>query len=98
MKYDEFISVIYDDIAKTLAENSENILRNLIDGLPEYPCITEEQLKLCHNAVKTSVHLSIQIMFSYLQSIGMLKVENLSEHFERPDLNVIQGGLSEPKD
>lgn len=96
MTYDEFISVISSDVGRILQENSINITESLIANLPkDTPCLSSEQLELCRNAVNISVQLSVRIIFDYLDSLGMLNYPNLSEHFERPSLRVIHGGLSD---
>ncbi len=98
MTYDEFISVITNDVSRILAENNENVLNGLVENLPnETPCITKEQLIMCQNAVTSSVQLSVQIIFDYLDSLGMLNYKAYQEHFEPPVLTVLRGGLDEPK-
>lgn len=94
MTYENFIDTISENVAKDLSDNLENILRSLINGLPESASLTEEQLILAKNAVATSVQLSVRIMFSYLDSLGILNHQNLSKHSEPPDLKVLDGGLS----
>lgn len=95
MTYEKFISAISDDVARILKENYLNIAENLLSGLPGKPCISQEQLQLCRNAVTISTQLSVQIIFDYLDSLEILNYQNLSEHFERPDLKVIHGSLSD---
>lgn len=96
MTYDEFMSAINSDVERILTENSANIAQSLLQGLPEdEPCISKEQLQIIRNAVNTSIQFSVQIMFDYLDSLGMLEYEHLTEHHEPPDLRVIQGGRSD---
>lgn len=98
MTHDEFISVISSDVGRILQENSINVAEALVRSLPQHdPCISKEQLQLCRNAVNISVQLSAQIIFDYLDLLGILNYQNLSEHFERPVLKVIRGGLADPQ-
>lgn len=94
MTYENFINTISENVAKDLNDNLENILKFLIEGLPQSPCLTEEQFRLVKNAIVTSVQVSTQITFSYLDSLGVINHENLEEHFEPPHLELINGGLS----
>lgn len=95
MTYDEFMSVINSDVERILAENSANVAQSLLRNLPEdEPCISKEQFQIIRNAVNTSIQFSVQIVFDYLDSLGMLNYEHLTEHHELPALKVIQGGLS----
>lgn len=96
MTYDEFMSAVNSDIERILSENSVNIAQSLLQGLSESePCISKEQFQIIRNAVNTSIQSSVQIMFDYLDSFGILEYEHLTEHHEPPDLKVIQGGLSD---
>lgn len=96
MTYDEFMSVVNSDVERILSENSVNIVQSLLQGLPESePCISKEQFQIIRNAVNTSIQSSVQIMFDYLDSFGILEYEHLTEHHEPPDLRVIQGGRSD---
>lgn len=96
MTYDEFMSVVNSDVEIILSENSINIVQSLLQGLPEgEPCISKEQFQIIRNAVNTSIQSSVQIMFDYLASFGMLEYEHLTEHYETPVLKVIQSGLSD---
>lgn len=74
MEYDEFIAMIKSDISRTLSENTESILKSLISGLPDDSRITEAQLKMCRNSVTVSVHLTTQLIFSYLKQMGLLNL------------------------
>lgn len=95
MTYDEFRSVINSDVERILVENSANIAQGLLRNLSENElCMPKEQVQLISNAVNTSIQFSVQIMFDYLDSLGMLNYEHLTEHHETPVLKVIQGGLS----
>ena len=94
MTYDEFVSIMQSDISRILSENSENILRGIIEGLPETTCITEEQLKMCRNAVNISIHFSTELVYHYLCQLGKVVPEGFREFHERPRLQVIEGGLS----
>lgn len=96
MTYDEFMSVVNSDVERILSENSVNIVQSLLQGLPESePCISKEQFQIIRNAVNASIQSSVQIMFDYLDSFGILEYEHLTEHHESPDLRVIQGGRSD---
>lgn len=96
MTYDEFMSAVNSDVERILSENSVNIAQSLLQGLSESePCISKEQFQIIRNAVNTSIQSSVQIMFDYLDSFGILEYEHLTEHHEPPDLKVIQGGLSD---
>lgn len=98
MQYEDFISVISSDVSRILQENSSSIAEKLLSDIPAHqPCMSAEQLQVVRNAVTASVHLSVQIVFDYLDSLGMLNYQNLSEHFERPALKVIQGKASADK-
>ena len=95
MTYEEFISVISSDIQKTLEENSVNIAKSLLSTFSkDQPCVSPNELQLCRNAVNLSVQLTAQIIFDYLDSLGMLNYQNLTEHIEKPVFRVIQGGLT----
>lgn len=99
MQYKDFISVISSDVARILQENSDNIAESLLSGIPEQtPCMSPEQFQIVQNAITVSAQLSVQIIFDYLDSLGMLNCQNLSEHFERPALKVIQGKAAVDKD
>lgn len=94
MTYEEFISVISSDIQKTLEENSVNITEYLLSTFPkDQPCVSLNEIQLCRNAVNLSVQLTAQIIFAYLDSLGILKAENLFPRQERPELHLIKGGL-----
>lgn len=94
MTYDEFMSAINSDVERILSENSANIAQSLLQGLSESePCVSKEQFQIIRNAVNTSIQSSVQIMFDYLDSFGILEYEHLTEHHEPPVLKVIQGGL-----
>ena len=94
MTYDEFMSAINSDVERILDENSVNVAQSLLQGLSESePCVSKEQI--IRNAVNTSIQSSVQIMFDYLDSFGMLECEHLTEHHESPVLKVIQGGRSD---
>lgn len=96
MTYDEFMSAINSDVERILNENSVNVAQSLLQGLSESePCVSKEQFQIIRNAVNTSIQSSVQIMFDYLDSFGMLKYEHLTEHHESPVLKVIQGGRSD---
>ena len=96
MTYDEFMSAINSDVERILDENSVNVAQSLLQGLSESePCVPKEQFQIIRNAVNTSIRSSVQIMFDYLDSLGMLEYEHLTEHHEPPDLRVIQGGRSD---
>lgn len=95
MQYDEFISIITADVERILKENSVNIAKDLLSNIPqEQPCVSQEQLQICRNAVNLSVQMSVQIILDCLNSMGILKCENYKPHHEPPVLKVIQGGLS----
>ncbi len=99
MQYEDFMSTITTDVSRILQENSINIVESLLSNIPEgHPCLSAEQLQLCRNAVTISVQLSVQTIFDYLDSLGILNCQNLSEYFEPPALKVIQGGLSDKKE
>lgn len=90
MTYDEFMSVINSDVERILEENSVNVAQSLFQNLSDdKACISENQLLIIRNAVNTSIQFSVQIVFDYLSSLGMLDYENLSEHYERPVIKVV---------
>lgn len=94
MTYNEFVTVIENDVARIIQENRENVLNGIVSGLPtDTPCITKEQLIMCQNAVNYSVQASVRIILDYLDSLGMLNYEVLQEHHEPPVLKVLKGGL-----
>lgn len=94
MTFEEFTAVIENDVARIMYENRENVLNGIVSGLPtDIPCITKEQLTMCQNAVNCSVQASVQIIFDYLDSLGILNYQNLEEHLEPPVLKVLKGGL-----
>ena len=96
MKYDEFISVIASDVGRILEENTANIAKDLLANIPQdQPCISPEHLQIIRNAVNTSIQFSVQIIFDYLDSLGMLEYDHLTEHHVPPVLRVIQGGLAD---
>ena len=94
MTFDEFTTVIENDVTRILYENRENVLNGIVSGLPtDNPCITKEQLIMCQNAVNYSVQASVRIILDYLDSLGMLNYEVLQAHHEPPVLKVLTGGL-----
>lgn len=95
MTYDNFIDILSNDTARILSENIENTLYGILRDVSSPEILQEDHLQMLKNSVTVSVQLSLQIIFSYLDSLGMLELENLSEHFERPNLKLIKGGLSE---
>lgn len=95
MTYQEFSDIISHDVSRILAENAENTLQSLIENIDASHTLTKDHVVICKNAVTASVHLSVQIIFSYLESLGIVNCESLSEYFEPPVLKVVQGGLSQ---
>lgn len=95
MTYDDFINVLSNDTARILSENIENTLQGLLRDVSNPEILQEDHLKMFRNSVTVSVQLSLQIIFAHLDSLGMLDLKNLSEHFERPNLKLIKGGLSD---
>lgn len=90
MTYDEFMSVINSDVERILEENSVNVAKSLFQNLSDDEAyISESQLQIIRNAVNTSIQFSVQIVFDYLSSLGMLDYENLSEHYQRPVIEVV---------
>ena len=95
MTSEEFSEITSRDLERILSENSVNILEKIIERCDEQQ-LNKDTINVARNAVTASVQLSVQIMFSYLDSLGMLNLENLVEHHERPQLHLIKGGL-EPR-
>ena len=60
----------------------------------DQPCVSPNELQLCLIAVNLSVQLTAQIIFDYLDSLGILNYQNLTEHIEKTVFRVIQGGLT----
>lgn len=98
MTYENFINAISNDVSRILSENLENTLNGIISDISPSEHLKNEHLELCKNTVTVSVQMSVQIIFSYLDSLGMLNYENHVEHFEPPVLEVLKGGLSENLD
>ena len=89
----KFNEIISNDISRILRDNLENTLTGIIKNIPESEYVKEEHLNLCKNTVTVSVQLSVQIIFDYLNSLGILNIDGLSEHFERPELTLLNGGI-----
>lgn len=70
MTYEEFMTVIQDDVEKILKDNSANIVQRLLEDIDEP--MSKEQLQIIRNSVTVSVQLSAQIIFDYLTSLGII--------------------------
>lgn len=89
MTHDEFMDIISNDISRILNDNLENTLTSIVDDISPSEYLKKEHLQLCKNTVTVSVQLSTQIVFSYLDSLGILNFDSLLEHFEPPVLKVV---------
>lgn len=97
MEFQQFIDAISNDTSRIMQDNQRAIIKKIVENLPDEAALSADQLEAINNAVIISVQMSVQIIFDYLDSLGMLNLSNFSEHFEPPVLTLIKGGVDSPK-